>query len=416
MWSNRFNRRIILFAAVIVGVGVLLFFWSFLAGDGNSRPADSRDELNEVQINPADGLPVITEDPAEALEYFRKWAKYPPFSRPLVRSQIEETQPFDGVRFTNRVVITPPSDCQRTAQGEQCLKPAVYSDISCEISPQSAISVGQGDFYVYLNCTKFENPEKTPEIVAKLEIQQTKVEHLLYDKSMEKASSLPPVYSGDDGTNGDAKKGDGIYTILVRPGPNDWGEMYLTVEFTVNGMRHREVATWYSTPHVVARFEKAGITHRLADGHLKITVPVIVDRAGFYEFAANLRVEGDESEYIANSANRLELKAGRNLLELTFWGKVIRDRGLDGPYIMTGLRGWRHNGGVTPGMIAAALERGGQLPEPANEKPEPLKEYMEAGPDYGGMAFQAGDFSNSEWDSDLKKNRIHFLEQMALEE
>ena len=89
MWSNRFNRRIILFAAVIVGVGVLLFFWSFFAGDGNSRPAFSRDELNEVQINPADGLPVITEDPAEALEYFRKWPKYTPFSIPLVRAQIE---------------------------------------------------------------------------------------------------------------------------------------------------------------------------------------------------------------------------------------------------------------------------------------------------------------------------------------
>ncbi|MBI3395589.1 MAG: hypothetical protein HY042_07130, partial [Spirochaetia bacterium] len=202
MQRKRPTRKQYIVAAGIVAVLAAGILWLLFSGGSDRAKRHPGKDDQEVPLSDKDGLPIINEDPAEALAYFRKWAKYPPYSRPLAGHELSEANPFLGNKLTNRVVVKPPGDCAQTPEGVKCLKEAVYSNVACEITPESSISVGKKDFRIFLSCSKFENAEKQPQRIAKLDIQQTKIEHLQYDQNMAKAGSLPPLHVGDDGMGG----------------------------------------------------------------------------------------------------------------------------------------------------------------------------------------------------------------------
>lgn len=219
---------------------------------------------------------------------------------------------------------------------------------------------------------------------------------------------MPPIAAGDDGENGDVTANDGITTIVVRPTAQDWGQMYVEVDAKVGDLEHNQRVGWFSTPHTVAEFAGKP-SESIRDGHLVITVPVNVQKKGYYEFQANLQEQGGEQKWIASATWEGDLPAGAAVVEFTFWGKIIREAGADGPYVVREIRGKRHNSPVSPSMVEKSRREGTPIPDVKHTEPiwEFVKPYGEV---YETQAYTASQFSGAEWDSDEKRDRLKFLE------
>jgi hypothetical protein len=295
--------------------------------------------------------------------------------------------------------------CEKDASGK-CTTKGELSEIQCRLLPESAISVGKADFRVFLNCLK-PGPEQKN---SKLNITETKV---YVEKQRRPVGTLQPVGAGDDGTNGDAVKGDGVYTFLLRPTGNDWGPMYFEVFFEVEGLKHNQRVSWFSTPHVIAEFSGAP-RDSLRNGHLIISVPVNVKKPGFFVIQANLQEKEGDQRMVASATWQGELTGGAQVVDLEFFGKVIRDQDINGPYVVRNIRGQRDNSGVTPAVLRKALESGQEVP--AQDHKEPLFEYMSPGADHTTQSYNAKDFSDKEWESADKDRRINYLQSLQGQE
>jgi hypothetical protein len=78
-------------------------------------------------------------------------------------------------------------------------------------------------------------------------------------------------------------------------------------------------------------------------GDLVVTTPVVIERAGTYWAYAELWGRGESGEAaerpVAFARERLpNLPAGKHTVRLLFGGLVIRDSGVDGPYVVRNLR------------------------------------------------------------------------------
>ena len=104
-----------------------------------------------------------------------------------------------------------------------------------------------------------------------------------------------------------------------------------------------------------------------------------------------------------------ELEAGAQTVNLQFWGKIIKDKGLDGPYLVTQLRAKRNNEPITPAMLKRMHDSGQEIPEP--NYTEPLEEYAGMTETYRTQPYEARNFSSAEWDSPEKAGRLEMLRQ-----
>lgn len=398
------NRNLIYIVAGIVIV-VLVLLVVMLLGD-NEGPWDDQDAVNQQRNDPTQ--PTIGEDgqtqvvgvtPEERLEYYQQWAKYPPHSRPLHEGNVDLIDPYNAKKTPLGVVSKPGKNCTFEPSGSyRCEENPEFSDIKCEIIPESSISVGKKDFHVSLYCNNEQGKKQ------ELSGLTSKFEKWFNRKI---TSSLPPIHMGDDGTNGDATAGDFIYTITVRPGARDWGQMLVTADFEVGGLKHSQRAEFFSTPHIVAEF-KSGVRETLNEGNLIINVPIVVTKPGTYEIQANLQEAGGDKRFIAHSTFDGELKAGSQVVQLEFFGKLIKDAGVDGPYTVREIRGKRHNSPMSKSMLSAA-EAGGDL-KPVNTT-EPLWEYISPyAKTYQTQDYKSSDFSDKEYDSAEKQRRIKNLQ------
>lgn len=403
------KTKIIILTAIIGVLAIVIV----LVLSGGEEPYDGSEEEmmsshEDVTLETTEGgLNVIQEDPQERLERYKKWAQYPPHSRPLFEGQVDLIEPYNAERPPVGVIDQPasPPGCNIEGTGgkPKCETQATFTDFKCEMTPESSISVGKPDFKVTLRCFGGKENKNQP-----IENIQAKVYKKLFRKI---TGSLPPVSQGDNGTDGDKTAGDLVYTFVVRPATTDWGFMFLEAEFTVNGKKHNQRATWFSTPHTIATFNAAGITDRIQDGSLLVSVPVNVRKAGYYEIEANLQEAEGEQKFVATARYEGELEAGNQTVPLQFWGKIIRDKRARGPFVVREIRGSRNNDPVTPAIVKRAQETGGEIPEPNYN--EPLREYMQPADDYTTAAYKPADFSNREWESEEKNRRIEFLSSLA---
>ena len=345
----------------------------------------------------------VDEDPVAKLERYKKWAQYPPYSRPLYEWQEDLTNPYDFKLPEVGVISKPAEGCEMTEEGvPRCEKPAQFASEKCEMWAEQSISVGTGDFHVYLRC----RDEKGNAV--KIENIEPKVYRKLHRKTY---GTLPPVAFGDNGENGDEKANDGIYTFLVRPTAKDWGDLYLEATMEVNGNKHNQRAGWFSTPHTVAKFG-TNINDSLDNGDLSVRIPITVNKAGYYQIDANLQEKEGKQRFIATSSWQGQLEKGSHTIELEFFGKILNDRGIDGPYVVREIRGRRNNSPVTPDMVERSMQTGEEI---SGTHTEPLWEYVESAPNHETGGYRASDFSKAEWQSEEKNERIEFLEKMANE-
>jgi hypothetical protein len=81
------------------------------------------------------------------------------------------------------------------------------------------------------------------------------------------------------------------------------------------------------------------------------------------------------------------LPAGRATIEFLFFGKAVRASGFDGPYVVRDLHGYWHENAQGPGV--------------------PIIEPLE----FVTQRYRADEFSDQEWDSEEKRQRIALYEQ-----
>lgn len=404
------NQRILFSIIGIFGILAVAIMYLALSDDtpnqkddeiATTQDASEGQQSGGPQLKPlGDGkndMVQVIEDPVEELEYYQEWARFPPHSRPLHEGQADLLDPYNTERPALGVLSKRASGCVKTENGPRCSQPAEFSKYTCSLQPESAISVGKPDFKVYVWCHD-DKGRRQP-----LSFTVAKV----YTKVDRKTSgSLTPIAQGDTGSDGDEKANDKIYTFVIRPTTRDWGYMFLELDMEINGHKHNQRTNWYSTPHEVAKFQQS-TTSKITDGHLVVSKTVQIDKAGYYNFDANLQGTRGEKKFIATASFEGDLVQGVQQIPFQFWGKIIREAGVDGPYLVRNIRGRRNNSPVTPSMVKKATEENRPL---TGEHTEPMWEHILPAEDYTTGKYNSSDFSGKEWESPEKEKRLEFLQ------
>ena len=186
--------------------------------------------------------------------------------------------------------------------------------------------------------------------------------------------------------------------------------MYLEVEMEVGGKKHVQRAGWFSTPSKIAEFQ-GGVTDRVKDGNLSVSVPVFIRKKGYYEFDANIQENQGDKRFVATSAWEGDLEPGRHVIEFRFFGKIIRDKNAEGPFLVRNIRGKRNNNPMSPSRLLKLHQAGQPLPDIKHTEPE--WEYIKPGKDHVTGGYRTNEFSNKEHQSADKEKRIKYLQDLA---
>lgn len=320
-----------------------------------------------------------------ALQMFREFSKYPPNSRPVDESHQDVAQPYIVATGTQELVR--PADALGRTTG---------SGVLCVLQPEQHTVVEGAWQRVTLVCRRgAEGPENTAPPLS-LVIGGVTLRGQVEGSNEQVVSGSD---FGDLGSKGDERAGDGVYTLAFQPklGP---GAVHLSAMVAI---ADREAGDPLDAQPLVASFSVAAaaparftgkVSERLADGSLYVDVEIDVAKAGRYRIFANL--EGDGG-LLAYAKEDRDLPTGRQTVPLLFFGKILRDAGVQGPLVVTNLRGLRFD-----------FER-----DPGGMTHQPLQPIARA---YETARYQPSDFSPDEWESEYKRERLVELEALAAAE
>jgi hypothetical protein len=140
----------------------------------------------------------------------------------------------------------------------------------------------------------------------------------------------------DDGTGGDAQAGDRIYTATFAPGPESSGRLSVSymvrVQATSLGDEQRIAVTSFLYSYPDAQLTGA-FRDTVVDGSLHVQAEIAVTAAGRFHLEATLYDAGG-TQALAWAQAAHELAPGRHWLTLPFYGLILRERGVDGPYLL----------------------------------------------------------------------------------
>lgn len=143
----------------------------------------------------------------------------------------------------------------------------------------------------------------------------------------------------DDGTDGDAEAGDGIYTAAFVPGPESDGRLstsyMLQVRATTLGDEERFATTSFLYSWPDAQLTGA-YRDLLVDGSLHVQAEVEVTAPGRFHLEGTL-YDASGTEALAWAQTAAELPEGRHWMTLPFYGLILHERGIDGPYLVRNL-------------------------------------------------------------------------------
>jgi hypothetical protein len=258
------------------------------------RGTESADVLNGPQV--------VALGQRAAQEY-RRLAQYPPWSRPFTD---EGEDPILRDRLVSPI----------TATGEDGAEPTLV------VFPQQ---------------TSFEAPEPVL-LYAYLSVNGSRVAANAISGTLltEDLQPLAQLAYNDDGSDGDPIAGDQIYTARFDPGPDfapDLSESFLvrvSAETTEGQPRTAATSFLYSNPH--ARLT-GNYRDAIVNGSLVIDAEVEVFRPGRFHLEGTLYSQ-DGRRGIGEAHTASELPAGRQWMRLTFFGRIIAQGGIDGPYLL----------------------------------------------------------------------------------
>jgi hypothetical protein len=222
----------------------------------------------------------------------------------------------------------------------------------------------------------FEAPEPAV-VLAHLSVGETKVaaREIRATVTTEDLVPVADLVYRDDGSEGDALADDRVYTAAFAPGDEALARSYL-VQVTAVGFGNveRRAATsfLYSSPHahLTGYFRDA-----LVGGSLLVSAEVEVRVPGRFHLEATL-ADGAGVEALAWAQNALELTPGLHWIPLAFYGLILHERQVDGPYLLR----------------AVALSTATQMPNAKNR----LLENAHRTQAYRAAAFSAQPFEDPE--------------------
>jgi hypothetical protein len=152
----------------------------------------------------------------------------------------------------------------------------------------------------------------------------------------EQQESVATLEYNDDGVGGDAEAGDRLYTAVFTPPPQPIEALAVSYLVTVaarttdDDERLAATSFVYSTPHahLTGNFRDAGV-----DGSLAVDAEVEVLRPGRFHLEGTL-YSGDGSQPLAWSQTAAELGPGRHWLSLSYYGLILSEKAVDGPYLL----------------------------------------------------------------------------------
>ena len=239
----------------------------------------------------------------QAAKEYRRLAQYPPWSRPFNE---EGEDPILRDREVSPVTAGGPN-------GEQPILVVFPDQVSFE-APDAVL------LYAYLSVDGSRVPAAA-------------ISGTIMSEKLQPLASLAYV---DDGTGGDRVPGDAIYTARFDPGADfapDLSESFLVrvvAETTDGAERLAATSFLYSNPH--ARLT-GNYRDAIVNGSLVVEAEVEVIRAGRFHLEATLYSQ-DGSRPVGEAHTAGELGTGRQWMQLTFFGRVITQSGVEGPYLL----------------------------------------------------------------------------------
>jgi hypothetical protein len=400
--NNSTTRFLIIGAVVVVLIIGIIYFMKGKSSDGD-KSGNSKDIMSETsdptkgegQIG--DGTSISDEGadgskvgvtPEFLLEQYREWSQYPPNSRPLSNYNYDLIEPFFVQESPIVMVDTP------TSKEDNGYK--------CHLQPKTWAVIGpSAEMFIKLECRDKAN---TP-IPIKIDSARVFKE---FDGI--KTSTVSPDYN-DDGRDGDETAKDNIYTFKWRPMKQDWGQMLLEADIQYGqGKKATLTSSFFSSPGKPA---EAGNIFRetIVEGSLVIHATISVIKPGTYHIEANLK-EAADGNFISFATFDGSLKSGTQEVELLFFGKILNDKGYDGPYILTDVRGHRVNLAIDPSWHEQGEEGlkkmlAAKTTEPDKEMIVPFKE------EYKTKPYKFTQFSKKAYNSTDKENRVRELQSMV---
>jgi len=132
--------------------------------------------------------------------------------------------------------------------------------------------------------------------------------------------------------------GNRLYSARFAPTGKDQADLlqfrvFAEVVFEAPGIGTRRYASWVQyTPKPGAELD-GRFADRVEGGSLYVDVGLDVARRGHYKVIASLFATDGETAICFSQAAR-ELEAGKQTVPLEMFGKILHDRGLDGPYVV----------------------------------------------------------------------------------
>jgi hypothetical protein len=317
---------------------------------------------------------------------FREYSKYPPNSRPVDDTHSDVAEPMT-------IAVAPQALLQTDAAGRR-----LSTGVFCSLQPAyHHVSAGR-EQRMTLRCSRGSERGDLQEKGLPLVIGDVDAD--LMTNQGQFTLPLSGARFTDDGFRGDQAAGDGTYTLVLpiserRAGLVSFSAQVLLADREDGDPSDAQLlnARFLISPPPTARFTKK-ISERLQDGSLVVTAQLEVERAGRYRVFANLEHDG---ELLAYAKEDRDLEAGVQHIELLFFGKILHDAGIDGPFAVTQLRGQRFN---------LDADNAGPLAEPLETVTLALQT----------AAYRAADFSPKEWTSAYKEERIAELAALAAAE
>ncbi|MBL8625730.1 MAG: hypothetical protein JNK64_30740 [Myxococcales bacterium] len=147
----------------------------------------------------------------------------------------------------------------------------------------------------------------------------------------------------DDGQGGDAVAGDHVYTNRFVPSEKDEltqaGRVHLSVAIEAGGVERLISRDFDYAPRPL--LDLVDVTSGPRDGGLGLALAVDVHEPGLYLWFAEIYGADGVTPIGWITAHWQELAVGRRTVEVALFGKVLRDRGLPGPYVVKGFRAMR---------------------------------------------------------------------------
>lgn len=359
---------------IALACAAILFFWLRCDGDDAGTNAGESATGGETAPAPATGDPATpspksrpelgpsVEKLTAALEDYKQAAVYPPWSRPH----------DEGTEYKlawNEPVV---SDLPFLETADRVLMFRFMSDRAHVVHGEALTS--------WIEVWERDTPDTL--------LPATIVQAWVVSNSEHQGRKIALEYR-DTGTKGDKKAGDHRYTN--RFVPSDHEELatpqQVRIMAEVEVENERRIITRDFTYASQPVLEILSISDDIVAGSLVITLRVNVHQPGLHTFEANL-MSGDGEIPIAYTDMSHQLGKGKTSVDLVFFGKVLHELDLAGPYQVRDLRGFLRD-----------LD-GGE------------NQYWSSPRRHRTQPYRNTDFSAAAWDSEEKREKIRLFEEL----